>query len=101
MHTTLGIDIWKTKEIVKGQQKMEKIWRNKIAIIVDKVSMVSLDLLTTVDLYPYEIKALYKNSSTVLGGLLIVIFLDDFFQFFPIIGISLWKVPFSLYEEHG
>ena len=68
---------------------MEKIWCNKIAIIVDKISIVSLDLLTTVDLYLSKAKVLYKNSSAILGRLLIVIFLGNFFQFSPITGKSL------------
>ena len=79
MHTTLGIDIWKIKETVKGQQKIEKIWCNKIAVVVDKISMVSLDLFATVDLHFDKVKALHKNSSAVLNGLPNVIFLDDFF----------------------
>ena len=41
--------------------------------------MINLDLLTTVDLYFGKIKALYKNSSIILGGLPIDIFLGDFF----------------------
>ena len=68
---------------------MEKIWRNKIAIVVDKMSIVSLDFLTTIDLHFDKAKVLYKNSSAVLGGLPVVIFLVDFFQFSPIIGRSL------------
>ncbi len=101
MHTALGIDIRKTKETVKGQQKMEKIWRNKIAVVVDEISMVSLDLFATVDLHLGKAKALQKNSSVVLGELLVVIFLDDFFQFSFVTGRSLWEVLLSLHEEYG
>lgn len=49
LHTTLAIDIQKIKEIFKDQQKIDKIWHNKITIIVDIMSMMSLDLLTTMD----------------------------------------------------
>ncbi len=68
---------------------MEKIWRNKIAVVVDEMSMVSLDLLATVDLHLGKAKALHENSSAVLGGLPIVIFLGEFFQFSPVTGRSL------------
>ncbi len=100
LHTALGIDTRKTKETVKGQQKMEKIWRNKIAVVVDEMSMINLDLLAIVNLHLSKAKALHKNSSAVLGGLPVVIFLGNFFQFSPIIGRSLWEVPLSLHEEH-
>ncbi len=68
---------------------MERIWHNKIAVIVDKMSMVSLDLLATVDLHLGKAKALHKNLSAVLGGLPVVIFLGNFFYFSPITGRSL------------
>ena len=101
LHTALGIDTRKTKESIKGQQKLEKLWRNKTAIIVDEMSMVSLDFLATVDLHLGRAKSLHENSSAVLGGLSVVIFLGDFFQFSPVTGRSLWEVPLSSHEEHG
>ena len=101
LHTALRIDTWKIKETVKGQQKMEKIWRNMIAVIMDEMNMVSLDLLVTVDLHFSKAKALYENLSTVLGELPVVIFLDEFFQFSLVIRRSLWKVPLSLHKKHG
>lgn len=55
------------------------MWCNEIALVVDKINMVSLDLFTTMDLYCGKTKALYKNLSIVLGMLLIIIFLDKFF----------------------
>ncbi len=58
---------------------MEKIWRNKIAVIVDKMSIVSLDLFVTVDFHLGKTKALYENSSAVFVELLVIIILDDFF----------------------
>ncbi len=100
MHTIFGIDIQKTKETIKGQQKMEKIWQNKIVMVVDEMSIVSLDLLATIDLYLPRAKVLHKNSSLVLGGLPIIIFLSDFFQFFLVTGSSLWEVPLSSHEKH-
>ena len=63
--------------------------------------MVSLDLFATVDLYLGKAKTLHKNSSAVLSKMPVVVFFSDFFQFFPIIGRSLWEVPLSLHKEHG
>ena len=71
-----------------------------MAIIIDKINMVSLNLFATVDLHLCKPKVLYKNLAVVLGELLIIIFLSDFFLFFPIIGKSSWKVPLSLYEGY-
>lgn len=86
---------------MQGQQKLEKLWRNKTAIVVDKMSMVNLDFLATVDLYLGRAKFLHKNSSAALGRLSVVILLGDFFQFSPLIGRFLWEVPLSSHEEHG
>ncbi len=101
LHIALGINTQKTKEIVKNQKKMEKIWRNKIVVVIDKMSMVSLNLLTTVDLHLGKAKASHENSSAVLSGLPVVIFLGDFFQFCPVTRRSLWEVPLNLHEEDG
>ena len=79
---------------------MEKIWCNKITVVIDEMSIVSQDLFATVDLHLSKAKALYEISPTVLGGLPIVIFLDDFFQFFFVIEGSLWEVPLILHKEH-
>ncbi len=89
LYTALEIDIQKTKETVKGQQKIEKIWSNKIAVVVDKMSIVSLDPFRTVDLYLGNSKALHKNSSIVLNRLLVVIYLGDYFYYSLIIERSL------------
>lgn len=64
------------------------------------MSIVSLHLLSTLDLYLDNAKALYKNSSIVLGGLPIVILLSNFFQFFLIIGRFLLEMPLSLHEKY-
>lgn len=68
---------------------MEKIWYNKIVIIVDKISMFSLDLLVTIDLYLNKAEVLYENLFEVLDLLPVIILLDDLFYFYSIIGKSL------------
>lgn len=64
------------------------------------MSMVSLYLLSTLDLHLGKAKALYKNSFIVLGALPIVIPLDNFFQFFSIIGRFLLEVLLNLHKEY-
>lgn len=62
--------------------------------------MVSLDFLTTVDQYLSRSKFLYKILSTILGGLSIIIFFGNFFQFLPVIEKFLWKMSLSSYKKH-
>lgn len=89
MHIALGIIIRRTKLSVQGQQKLEKLWRNKTAIVVDKMSIISLNFFATVDLYLGKAKFLHKNLFAVLGGLFVIIFFNNFFQFLSIIKQSL------------
>lgn len=77
MDTIFEIDTQKTKKTVKNQQKIEKIWHNKIAIVIDKINIVSLDFFATLNFYLDKTKAL--NLSVVLNKLLIIIFLSNFF----------------------
>lgn len=58
---------------------MQNIWYNIIAIIIDKINIVSLDFLVIMNLHFSKAKTLYKNFSIVLSRLLVVIFLGDFF----------------------
>lgn len=64
------------------------------------MSIVSLHLLSTLDLHLDNAKALHKNSSIVLSELPIVIPLGNFFQFFLIIGRFLLEVLLSLHEKY-
>lgn len=100
MHTTYGIDTWRTKTSVQGQQKLEKLLCNKIAIIVDKMSIISLEFLATVDLHFGRTKFLYENLYAVLSRFSDVILLGGFFQFSPVTRQSLWKVPLSPHKKH-
>lgn len=61
LHITLRIYTQKIKKIVKGQQKIKKTLYNKIIIIINKMSMINLDLLAIVDLHFDNAKALYNN----------------------------------------
>lgn len=60
LHTILRIDTQKIKRLVQGQSNSEKCLYDKTTIIIDKMSMVNLDFLVTVNLYPGRTKSLYK-----------------------------------------
>ncbi len=63
-------------------------WQNRLALILDKISMVSLKLLSTVDMRLSQAKGKINNDIAVFGGLALVIVIGDFYQF-PPVG---WKI---------
>ena len=64
-------------------------------MIVDKVlvSMMDLSMLSTINNQCKIAKSLNRESPDLFSGLLIVIFMGDFYQFSPVKGPSLWKEP--------
>jgi hypothetical protein len=64
---------------------------HKKIFIVDEVSMVSLEAIVQLDDRCSAIWDRDRQSSTVLGGLPIVIFLGDFHQFKPVGGHAIWN----------
>jgi hypothetical protein len=91
-HTALGISIAKKqKPSVSGRVK--DLWSRKTIAIVDEVSMVDLSMLHTINNQCKIAKSLDRSSPDLFGGLPIVIFMGDFFQFPPINGPPLWKDP--------
>lgn len=69
-------------------------------MIMNKMSMVSLNFFVTIDLYFDKAKFLYENLSAILDGLSVLILLGNFFWFWPIIKQFLWKVPINSYKKH-
>jgi ATP-dependent exoDNAse (exonuclease V) alpha subunit len=64
---------------------------HKKIFIIDEVSMVSLEALIQLNDRCNAIWDHDRQSSTILGGLHIVIFLGDFNQFTPVGGRALWN----------
>ena len=64
---------------------------HKKIFIIDEVSMVSLEALIQLNDRCNAIWDRDRQSSTILGGLPIVIFLGDFNQFTPVGGHALWN----------
>ncbi len=51
--------------------------------------MVSLKLLSTVNMHLNQVKGKTNNDTTVLGGLALIIVMGDFYQFPLVVGRSL------------
>ena len=66
------------------------VWTRRTSLVVDEVSMISLKLLASMDSKIRLAKGDPNNSTALFGGLLLVIFLGNFFQFTPVGEKPLW-----------
>jgi hypothetical protein len=62
-------------------------------MLIDEVSMMDLGMISVIDNQCKIVRSLDRNSTDLFGGLPIVIFIGDFFQFPPVRGTPLWKLP--------
>ena len=92
IHTALGMSIAK-KQKPSVSPRVKNLWSNKTIMIVDEISMVDLSMLHTINNQCKIAKSLNRGSPDLFGGLPVVIFMGDFFQFPPINGPPLWKDP--------
>ena len=92
IHTALGISIAK-KQKPQVSPRVKELWSNKTIMIIDEVSMVDLTMLNTINNQCKIAKSLDRGSPDLFGGLPIIIFMGDFFQFPPVKGPALWKSP--------
>lgn len=65
----------------KKQQIGKDPWQNCLALILDKISIISLKLLSMVDICLSQIKNKINNNTIVLNSLVLVIVKRDFYQF--------------------
>ncbi len=63
--------------------------------------MVYLKLLSSVDMHLSQAIGKTNNDIAVLGGLTLVIIMEDFYQFPPVVGRSLWTHPITNEEIYG
>ena len=70
----------------KKQRTVKRPWQNRTTFIKDEISMILLKLLSTVDSQLSQVKEKKDNNTAVLGGLALVIIIEDFYQFPPIVG---------------
>jgi hypothetical protein len=62
-------------------------------MIIDEVSMLDLTSLILINNQCKIAKSLDRSSPDLFGGLPVVIFMGDFFQFPPVKGPALWREP--------
>src|SRR5579871_6963858 len=91
-HMALGISIARTPKSTISP-RIRKLWSKKTIIIIDKVSMIDLSMLNTINSQCKIARCLDRGTPDLFGGLPIVIFMGDFYQFPPIKGLPLWKEP--------
>jgi PIF1-like helicase len=91
-HTALGIGIGK-KQKPDVAPRVKRLWAKKTIMVIDEVSMVSLDTLALINRQCKAAKAQAVTSPDLFGGLPIVIFMGDFFQFCLVRGRALWQDP--------
>jgi hypothetical protein len=97
-HTCLGMGIAKKqKPTVSG--RIRKLWSIKTIMIIDEVSMMDLTTLSTINNQCKIAKSLDKSSPDLFGGLPIIIFMGDFYQFPPVKGPALWREPRERNDE--
>jgi hypothetical protein len=99
-HTSLGISINRSQTST-ATSRVRKLWSDKMIMLIDEVSMVDLDMISVIDNQCKIVRCLDRNSTTLFGGLPIVIFIGDFFQFPPVRGTPLWKQPKNPRDEDG
>lgn len=61
---------------------LKSLWQNHSALILDKISMISLKLLGMIFMRLSQTKIKINNDITVLNDLSLVIVIGDFYQFF-------------------
>ena len=88
IHTTIDFSSRAEKNY---KTKVNMQWSYYSSLIVDKVSMISLKLLTSMDKQLYKTQEMSPNSTTVFDGLFLVILIDDFYQFVPVQARFLWN----------
>ena len=91
-HTSLGISIDRSRK-TGMKSRVRRLWSRKTIMIVDEVSMMDLRMISVIDNQCKIAKALDRSSPDLFGGLPVVIFIGDFFQFPPVLGPALWREP--------
>ncbi len=75
---------------IQKQQRMPKRpWQNRLALILNEISMVTLRLLGMIVMRLSQAKGKTNNDTAVLGELALVIVMGYFYQLPPVTGRSL------------
>ena len=87
IHGALGLSVTGSQQ--KVSPKLQRLWVNKLMLIIDEVSMVSLQTLQEIEQQCRSI----RNSNISWGGLKVILLCGDFYQFPFVKGRALWQEP--------
>ena len=91
-HSALGMTLAK-KQQPSVNSRVRKLWTRKTIMFIDEISMTDLSMLSKIDRQCKIARSLDRSSPDLFGGLPVVIFMGDFFQFPPVRGPALWQNP--------
>lgn len=98
IYTALGINTRAGKVFVV---KANTLWSQRSLLIVDEVSMIDLKLLTSIDKQLQKARGLDISSTSIFGGLSLVVLMEDSYQFASVTGKTLWDNPIKEEDIHG
>lgn len=99
-YTSLGISLDRYRQAGVGE-RVRRLWSQKTIMIIDKVSIVDLSALSIINTHYKSARSLNRTSPDLFSGLPIVILMGDFYQFPPVQGQALWKLPRNETDEDG
>lgn len=92
VHSAVSIPGQGKSTISPGKlSNLHNLLRHTVLFIIDEVSMISTKLLGQIDKNCAQILELPTTGSAIFGGVPVVLFFGDFFQFPPVGGDPLWK----------
>jgi len=92
IHSSLGLMVKKKAMSKQTMQKLKLRWKEKVVLVIDEISMISLTILAEID---KNCKILKENDS-LFGGIPVVILSGDFYQLPPVVGRPLYWIPNTL-----
>ena len=86
VHIALSISTHNVKSL---STNVSAIWTHWSSLIIDKLNMIPLGLLATMDKQLQKARGTIVSSTALFGGLPLVILMVDFYQFAPVSGHAL------------
>lgn len=82
IHRALSINSWTQVE----KQDMPKCpWQNHFALILNKLNIISLNLISLINMQLSQTKGKISKDTIILDSLTLVIVIGDFYQFLSIV----------------
>lgn len=90
IYTILKINTRFRKKIVF---KANILWLQCLSLVVNEVTMIDLKLLILMDKQLQKVKRLNISSTSIFGGLPLIVLMEDFYQFTLVTRKTLWDNP--------